>query len=656
MKHLLLSTFLVLLFSGAVWGQCPTNCTNNNTFVGLNSGFSNTSGSSNSFVGRSTGLNNTIGSRNAFFGAFSGFGNTEGSDNSFFGVSAGSSNTAGSNNSFYGSFTGSQNLTGQNNSFFGRSAGQGNTTGSDNSFFGLNAGSANTEGSANAFFGVGAGTGNTIGVFNTFVGTRAGANNGVGNQNTFIGTEAGLNNAVSANTFIGFQSGMENTTGLNNTFVGYRSGKDNTIGTFNTFMGTNAGLSNGIGERNTFLGTNSGAQNTSGVNNTFLGASSGANTNVGKQNTFLGSQAGLANTVGSGNVFIGYQAGGTQDSTSNKLFIDNSNTVSPLIYGDFSRDIVSLDATLGIGTKNPERPIHLRGSEAVIRIDRDRNDPGLAIIRYDQNFSQVFKSYYFYTRGQGPNQGKFVIADWGQEVTGPSVPRFVIANEGNVGIGDFLAMEPSEKLTVAGNILSASNLVFSDKRFKEDIRLIPDAMNRLNQLKGVTYKYQTAKFENRDFPQGQSLGLIAQEVEKVFPELVVEDSEGYKAINYDGLIPVLIEALKEQQSRIEQLEAKLAPSTQEDIIPQAQQAPQLFQNNPNPFDQMTRIQMYLPEQVQKATLHIYNMQGQALRQIEINERGQAEVEVAGNTLQPGMYLYALIADGQEIDVKRMILQ
>ncbi len=240
--------------------------------------------------------------------------------------------------------------------------------------------------------------------------------------------------------------------------------------------------------------------------------------------------------------------------------------------------------------------------------------------------------------------------------------QMIIANNGNIGIG---TTGPSQKLTVAGNVLASDYLRFSDQRFKSQIESLPTALENVMQLRGVSYQYDRAKFAGRNFPEGKTLGLVAQEVEKVFPELVVTDQAGYKAINYDGLIPVLIEALKAQQSIIEQqkqdFETRLA-KLEKRLIPRKEEATeledspaQLYQNQPNPFGQSTKIKMYLPEGVQNATLYIYNMQGETLKQMEISERGEAQIEIAGHTLHSGMYLYALIADGQEVAVKRMIL-
>jgi len=81
----------------------------------------------------------------------------------------------------------------------------------------------------------------------------------------------------------------------------------------------------------------------------------------------------------------------------------------------------------------------------------------------------------------------------------------------------------------------------------------------------------------------------------------------------------------------------------------------LYQNNPNPFSEKTEIRFLLPESVNAATLYIYDMQGTQLKSIPVQQRGNGSVVIHGSELQAGMYLYALTADGQEVDTKRMML-
>jgi hypothetical protein len=150
------------------------------------------------------------------------------------------------------------------------------------------------------------------------------------NNNTFIGSGAGYSNTTgNSNVFSGGQSGYSNTTGNSNVFSGYQAGYYNTEGVLNTFIGNVAGRLS-TGDRNTFVGM------ASGLNN------------IGDRNSFFGQDAGVNNTTGFGNVFLGYTAGGNSVTDSDKLFIDNTNTSTPLIWGDFSTDILRVNGTLNI--------------------------------------------------------------------------------------------------------------------------------------------------------------------------------------------------------------------------------------------------------------------------------------------------------------------
>ncbi len=103
--------------------------------------------------------------------------------------------------------------------------------------------------------------------------------------------------------------------------------------------------------------------------------------------------------------------------------------------------------------------------------------------------------------------------------------------------------------TDAGGVISSS----SDANLKKNISTLDNALNSALELRGVTYNW---KDETK--PQSKQLGVIAQEIEAIFPELVTVTSDGFKAVNYIGLIPVLIEAIKEQQKLIEKLMADLS--------------------------------------------------------------------------------------------------
>ncbi|MEO1655504.1 MAG: hypothetical protein AAFU64_18315, partial [Bacteroidota bacterium] len=309
----------------------------------------------------------------------------------------------------------------------------------NNTFVGIDAGASNMSGFNNSFYGSGSGRDNTSGFFNSFYGSSSGQSNTTG----------------SGNSFFGLNSGGDNTTGSSNSFFGLNSGQSNTTGADNSFFGQSSGAANRTGIDNSFYGTGSGFFNTTGSSNSFFGRSSGRPNRTGARNTYIGRGAGDSNQDGSDNVFLGYRAG-FNERGSQKLYIANSDTVNPLIYGDFSSRKAAINGFLGVGIQDPERPLHLRDPRAILRIDRDRPDPGVAIVRYDQGFQQVWKSFYFYTLGTGLNQGKFIIADWGTEVSGPEhTPRLTIDNNGNIGIGarfENLNANGTAKLHVDGTV------------------------------------------------------------------------------------------------------------------------------------------------------------------------------------------------------------
>src|SRR5690554_6413115 len=97
----------------------------------------------------------------------------------------------------------------------------------------------------------------------------------------------------------------------------------------------------------------------------------------------------------------------------------------------------------------------------------------------------------------------------------------------------------------------------SDIRFKTDIDSIQDPLKKVSSLKGISFNWKHSGFPDRHFPEGRHIGVIAQEVEKILPEVIRTDKDGYKSVAYDKLSAILIEAVKEQQKIIERQENKI---------------------------------------------------------------------------------------------------
>jgi hypothetical protein len=112
-------------------------------------------------------------------------------------------------------------------------------------------------------------------------------------------------------------------------------------------------------------------------------------------------------------------------------------------------------------------------------------------------------------------------------------------------------------VVVNGKVKSTGINETSDGRLKKNITAIESALSKVLSLQGVTYDWRREEFPERNFLVGKQYGLIAQELERIIPELVDTDEEGWKSIEYSHLVPVLIEAIKEQQAIINAQQSEL---------------------------------------------------------------------------------------------------
>jgi hypothetical protein len=126
---------------------------------------------------------------------------------------------------------------------------------------------------------------------------------------------------------------------------------------------------------------------------------------------------------------------------------------------------------------------------------------------------------------------------------------------GNTGV--------SGNLSVTGNITggtvnAATVCSTSDARYKRNVKELSGVLNRINAIRGVTYQWRTEAFPDKGFTRGRQIGIIAQEVEKSFPELIIADEKGYKNLDYMRFSAVLLEAIKEQQKQINVLKNEIS--------------------------------------------------------------------------------------------------
>lgn len=575
--------YSVFLGSGAGTSDDGTN--NYNTAVGNRALFSNTSAVGNTAIGEDALLNMTSGTNTAV-GANSLYNNTSGSGNVGLGVNSNYYNQTGSNNTIIGHLSG-HGINGDSKSgsvFLGYQAGYNETE--DNRLYIENSNSSTpliwgdfTSDSMRIngdlhvtgdihVDGTGAGVSEIddlsdgkTGGYSVFLGSNAGTNDdGSDNYNTALGNRALFTNISAAgNTAIG-EDALYNTTGGTNTAIGSNSLYSNTIGSSNVGLGMNANFYNQTGSNNTIIGHQAGQ--------------------------------GVSGDSKSGCVFLGYQAG-YNETEDNKLYIENSNSSSPLIGGDFATDEIYLNGNVGIGTTNPLSDLSVGGDgNANYKISAQTTAPtgtgvygyasynvgtftntggyffaagysgrGVAGVANNYNGRGVFGSAP--NTGNGTNYGGYFEAAgrYGRGVYGSSSGADGFGVHGNasgtngkgvMGSGtayDFDAMGPGVNYGATSSI-----------RWKKNIIKIAEPLDKIKKIRGVYFDW------DEEHGGGHDVGCIAEEVGKVLPEIVVYEENGIDAdgMDYSKLTPLLIEAIKAQQEllksqndRIKKLEKQI---------------------------------------------------------------------------------------------------
>ncbi|MFZ4583019.1 MAG: tail fiber domain-containing protein, partial [Paludibacter sp.] len=310
---------------------------------------------------------------------------------------------------------------------------------------------------------------------------------------------------------------------------------------------------------------------------------------------------------------------------------------------------------------------------------------GVDIVGENPNLSNGLDLIWGYFSSLQPNNpGLLTLGSW-------NGAYFTVRANGNVGIFNNNPGEALEVGTTGTNyqVKINGNLVLtSDERAKENIKDLDSDLQKIKQLRSVSYNLKSIvdKPNQNNFVKNEGgvvkpvfepksdkkhtgrkyYGFLAQDLETIFPDLVYKDSAGYLSVDYIGMIPVIVKALNEQSKlidtqneKINELETRLTKvdgeqqvglkkvnsllgSKTEDV--NTLTYPVLEQNNPNPFSVSTSINYYLPEITGNASIYVYDMNGVQLKSYPINQKGKGNIIIQGSEFAAGMYLYALIAD------------
>jgi len=274
--------------------------------------------------------------------------------------------------------------------------------------------------------------------------------------------------------------------------------------------------------------------NATGVSNTFIPMLYGHNQSDLRASLFVTASTDYASDYGNEPILLfDARKYGNAETLSDGAEIANRTLFRWQSYKTPYMSLIA-NGSLGIGTTTPQAQLHTTGS---VRFDGLPNAAGNALLMTNSNGNVVKNPI-------GPNSSLTFTTN---SSTIHSLPRFgasnvlvnsqIFDNGNTIGIGGIPATDA--KVTVYG-VINA----LSDARTKRNIAPISNALQMVNQLNGYYYNWNTS--------DAKQVGLIAQEVETILPELVSHNENGTKFLNYDGLTPILIEAIKEQQKLLQE--------------------------------------------------------------------------------------------------------
>ena len=494
----------------------------NNVALGDTALNSNVSGQENTAIGQASLYTNT-GSFNTAVGRQALYYNT-GANNVAVGVNALVNNTTASNNTAVGYLALNANTTGGANTAVGSNALYSNTTALNNT----------AVGNASLYL-------NTTGTNLLAVGETALYNNTTGTNNTALGRQALFsNNTGTQNTAVGFACLYSNTGGYNNTAVGYQALLSSVTAERNTAVGRQA-LKSSTGSYNTAIGDLALSENTSGIKNIAVGIAMQSNT-TGSNNVASGADSLKLNTTGSSNVAIGDSA-----LLSNTTADDNT----AVGYLALTSNTTSTGNT-GLGK-------YALGGNTT-----GHTNTGIGWHAFQSVTTGTLNTAIGYLAGQVLTTGS------GNIHIGKSTSASAAGVNSELVFGNSLTGKGDTTCYIQGQVYNSSNTsawqTVSDRRIKKNIVDNTTGLDAINQVQVRNFEYRTqdeiVDFDNPKSAvvnkQGIQLGVIAQEIQTVLPDMVKEESTGVLSVNPDNMTWYLVNAVKELSAQITELQSEIA--------------------------------------------------------------------------------------------------
>ena len=379
---------------------------------------------------------------------------------------------------------------------------------------------------------------------NTFMGSNAGNFTNGGSANTALGVNALTNLGIGDNNVaVGDSSMVANTDGFNNTAVGTGSLNANTTGFSNTAIGSSALNANTFGALNVAVGSSALPNNTTGIRNTAIGVFSMQNNTTGSFNTAVGQASLINNITGNNNVAVGDNAW----SSGNENVMVGANT------GNNGSQNVGVGFQ-NLQSNNSDHNVAVGHSSMIVSLTNGDNTAvgyqALITVRGGFNIALgsgagtgstlATSNNNIYIGNAGVNEsGAIRIGTLGTHTT-----CFI------QGIDGVVTGLPAVAVLVDAN--GQLGTISSTRRVKHAIQDMDDASADIFKLRPVTFIY------NADLSETRQYGLIAEEVEEVFPAIVVHDKDGQPfTIQYHVLPILLLNELKKQHIVIENMNERL---------------------------------------------------------------------------------------------------
>lgn len=264
--------------------------------------------------------------------------------------------------------------------------------------------------------------------------------------------------------------------------------------------------------------------------------------------------------------------------------------------------------------------------------------------------------YYDYpTNIQGTYAGYF---EGAVKVTGNlTVPTMFVPTDSRLNENIVSLNERGEGTNTLDNLLGMNVIEYNMKS------RIPDEMPTgigNDSTGNVRESYEQLKKDEMKMSARRHFGIDAEELQNIYPDLVLEGQDGYLAVNYVELVPVLIRAIQELKQQVDELQGteivKKTPAkaSTTGIGNATAKKNILYQNMPNPAKEQTIIRYQLANTAKDAAICIFDMQGKMLKKFPVSSHNDS-VTINGYELGQGMFLYSLVVNGQEIDTKKMII-